>query len=153
MTNTLPLRPRPVFYHLFSHPPLMGLSNWRFLVFMFLLFPSVAVAVPLFLCLKHSVWSRTWRMDEITKSFRNNILFEFHFIGPLPPKDCGNRQFHLPSFYTWEWWLRRPLGFIKIPYFLTFPFICETITFCINCLINEYGLSFLVELVRRHADR
>lgn len=38
MTNTLPLRPRPVLFHLFSHPPLMGLSNWSFLVFMFLLF-------------------------------------------------------------------------------------------------------------------
>lgn len=85
-------------------------------------------------------------MDEITKSFRNNILFEFHFIDPLPPKDS------VPTILLYVG-VATTKGFIKIPYFLTFPYICETITFCINCLINEYGFSFLVDLVRRHADR
>lgn len=165
MTNTLPLCNYLVhnhhvrFYSIYSH------SWWDYQIggfwgfcyphcgrpvqLVLRLWPVLTLSTPRALY----IWSRTWKMDEITKSFRNNILFEFHFIASVHPpssattrpkeheyssatKSTGERRVRcvLPS-------IRLVPTTIKIPYFLTFSFIGETITFCINLLINGYGQS------------
>lgn len=97
MTNTLPLCNCLVHHHHVRFYSIYSHSWWDYQIggFWGFCFPHCGRPVQLVLRLwpvltlstprALYIWSRTWKMDEITKSFRNNILFEFHFIASVHP--------------------------------------------------------------------
>lgn len=86
-------------------------------------------------------------MDEITKSFRNNIFLDFtlcqheYINRPLRANSLRRRSVHFFVFPSPHASSSCLLKFLNIP--TSSSFICKTITFSINCLINEYGRPVL----------